>query len=287
MIPEQTMAYRFRWALLVTGLVLMIPSVLWVTLGWSEWFGLDVMGLVGTPMAFITGLRNSVFSSQSNTGFYVMCDGALLLGIVLVAQWAFLRPGRGLTVSLTKTGRPMTSAVMAAALMAMFLSLALLATLLELFDGWDNAWADGQPWALWTGMVVVWMAWAMVFAKYWRDGDRYTQLSRMIRWLLAGSVLTLIIAAPAQAYATRNRDCYCARGSYTGLVLGGTVLFWLFGPGIVLLFLREKYRAQKLSTALCGQCGYDLKGSIRAGKSECPECGARVQSDAAHPARSV
>jgi len=47
-------------------------------------------------------------------------------------------------------------------------------------------------------------------------------------------------------YATRQDDCYCARGSYTGLVFGATVLLWAFGPGVFLLFVREKRRTEKL-----------------------------------------
>jgi len=265
MTQAQTVAYRFRWALLVSGLALTTPGVLWVVWPGLKWFGLEELesvGLIGTPVAWVS------FITKGHRGF--MWNGGVLLGIVLVAQWAFLRPCRGLTISLTKQGRPMTSAVLAAAMMAMFLTLGLLATLLECLQWWDD-WTHEPVWMLQTGMAVVWVAWAIVFAKYWRDGDRYTQLSRMIRGLLAGSVLNVIVATPVQALSAK--DCYCARGSYTGLVLGGTVIFWLFGPGIVLLFLREKYRVEK---HLCVACGYDLRGTIRAGKSECPECGQRV-----------
>ena len=45
-----------------------------------------------------------------------------------------------------------------------------------------------------------------------------------------------------------DNDCYCATGSYTGLILGGTVLLWTFGPGLVLMFLREKDRREPLLT---------------------------------------
>jgi hypothetical protein len=38
----------------------------------------------------------------------------------------------------------------------------------------------------------------------------------------------------------KDYGCYCAAGSYTGLVLGGTVPIWAFGPALILLFLREK-----------------------------------------------
>lgn len=244
---------------------MMTPGVLWVMWPGLEWFGLGSWGLLGTPVALVTVITNSDHGS--------MWDGAVLLGIVLVAQWAFLRPCRGLTISLTKQGRPMTLAILAAAMMAMFLTLGLLATLLECLQWWGE-WTHEHVWMMWTGMAVVWAVWAVVFAKYWRDGDRYTQLSRMIRGLLAGSVLNVIVATPVHSLSAK--DCYCARGSYTGLILGGTVIFWLFGPGIVLLFLREKYRVDKQRREFCVACGYDLRGTISAGKSECPECGQRM-----------
>ena len=39
-------------------------------------------------------------------------------------------------------------------------------------------------------------------------------------------------------------------------------------------------RRSKSPKLQCG-CGYDLRGTIRAGKTECPECGRRFLDDAA------
>ena len=39
----------------------------------------------------------------------------------------------------------------------------------------------------------------------------------------------------------QDKHCYCARGSYTGLVFGGTAIIWLLGPGVFLLFLRNTH----------------------------------------------
>ena len=92
-------------------------------------------------------------------------------------------------------------------------------------------------------MVLLWALWAAVFHHLWRNLDHRTAVSRTTRALLAGTVLELLVAAPIHAWAMRKDDeCYCARGSYTGLVFGGTVLIWLFGPGIVLLAMRERKR---------------------------------------------
>jgi hypothetical protein len=67
---------------------------------------------------------------------------------------------------------------------------------------------------------------------------------------MGGSILEMLIAAPVHVLILRSKDekesCYCEMGSYTALVLGGTVLLWTFGPGLVLLFLREKARRQPL-----------------------------------------
>jgi hypothetical protein len=69
-------------------------------------------------------------------------------------------------------------------------------------------------------------------------------VARLIRGLIAGSVLELFVAVPI--YATRQEECYCARGSYAGLVFGTTILLWAFGPGVFLLFVKEKHRREKL-----------------------------------------
>jgi hypothetical protein len=69
-------------------------------------------------------------------------------------------------------------------------------------------------------------------------------MGRVVRGLIAGSVLEMLVAVPI--YVTREDDCYCARGSYAGLVFGVTVILWAFGPGVFLLFMREKRRREKL-----------------------------------------
>ena len=99
----------------------------------------------------------------------------------------------------------------------------------------------------------------------------------MIRALIAGSILEVFIAVPVHVWAVnRQQDCYCCRGTYTTLVLAGTMLLWAFGPGIVLLYWREKYRRERLLPT-CDQCGYDLRGTVAAGRDECPECGEKIE----------
>ncbi|MHC4409176.1 MAG: FmdB family zinc ribbon protein [Planctomycetota bacterium] len=94
-------------------------------------------------------------------------------------------------------------------------------------------------------------------------------LIRILRALIAGTVLELLVAAPVHAACYKRDDCYCTRGSYTALVFGGTALFWVFGPGVFLLYLRERKRRGRL-LRICPDCGHDLSGSAA---ETCPACG--------------
>ena len=64
-----------------------------------------------------------------------------------------------------------------------------------------------------------------------------------------------------------------------------TGLFY-FGPWIVLfsvllaafVFRREERKFRdKIARQICTACGYDLRGSIEAGRTECPECGCIIE----------
>ncbi len=113
----------------------------------------------------------------------------------------------------------------------------------------DNGMSMFTPLIIWAVMLVIWGIWSWIFFVYWKQGDRYTQSGKMIRGLVAGSILETIVAVPVHIWATRQRECYCCRGTYTTLILAATVLIWAFGPGIILLYMREKYRMEKLNAA--------------------------------------
>ena len=93
--------------------------------------------------------------------------------------------------------------------------------------------------------LLLWIFWSVIFVVYLRQADHYSWAGKIIRAIIAGSLLELFVATPI--YVTRQDECYCARGSYTGLIFGGTVLIWAFGPAVFLLFIREKQRREKLT----------------------------------------
>ena len=195
----------------------------------------------------------------------------VFLALLLFAQWIFLRPRRrGWIVELTKTGQPMKTAVCVAAFMAALLSIGLVSMLLEIPDWWSEIMETPPGFVgVYGGILVAWIAWAWVFYRYWQDADHYTRLSKMVRALLTGSLVEFLVAVPVHVLVARQRSCYCARGSYTALIFAGTVLMWAFGPGIILLYMRERHRRACIFP-ICDTCGYDLRGDE---VGRCPECG--------------
>lgn len=264
MTRASQIAHRWRRGLLVGGVLFELAAVAWVLgpslAAFGDW---ELGGVLGTPLC--------VPPSPADEHEYLV-NAVVLVGALLLAQWVFLLPSRMLPIRLTARGRPLRSSVIVAAAMGMLLTLGAFSLVMDLLNNWKPFISPaiyGPAWSsMGAGMIGVWAVWVLLLFRYWRDGDRYTQLTRIVRALIAGSVVEAIVAAPVQAFAARQDDCYCERGSYTTLVCSGVVLFWAFGPGIVLLFLREHYRRARLFPH-CQKCGYDLRGGLRM----CPECG--------------
>jgi hypothetical protein len=126
----------------------------------------------------------------------------------------------------------------------------------------------------WTIVGGIWLLWALFFYWQWRvcTYNRYSALARVLRFAIAGTLLELITSLSAYATVKDPDNCYCARGSFLGLCLGIIALCWLFGPGIVLLFLYERQKRTYQRPA-CQKCFYDLRGSLDSVDDTCPECG--------------
>ena len=223
-------------------------------------------GVVGTPIALV----------RTDDAQTVIANNAAFLGLLLLTQWAFLRPVRRGALRGDGSVRPRWHAVAAVAFVAMLLCTALVATVLEMPDWWRGTLEadNGLGPMVWYAMLATWAAWFLVFLVYFRKGDFLARAEVVVRTLIRGSCLELCVAIPTHAFVYRRHgdDCYCVRGSYTGLVLGTAVLLWAFGPGLVLLFWREKQRREPILQRLCPQCGATLDPAAAAG-APCPQCG--------------
>ena len=109
----QNRAYRFRRLILIAGILYTLLALGWMTIPyWGKAvFGDEpdsgFAGLFGTPLSPVLQWELEEIGYAVNL--------VLVVGLILLAQWAFLRPGKGFVVRLADQGRPLKSAVIAAA----------------------------------------------------------------------------------------------------------------------------------------------------------------------------
>lgn len=260
MTRAKTTAKGIRGVLLALWIVCVVCEILWLfgpllndaikslSSGESgrqddEPFG---VGLSGTPALLILGPAYQMLNLPGNWNYVLVV--LIYLALLFMTQWWFLSPRAIWKIKTIDAARPMKRAIIGAAFAATLLSVGLIFSIVDLIKE-DFLTKLEKPSMFWHYLVllipvVVWLIWSVIFIIYLRQGSHYNWAGKIIRGLIAGSVLELFVTVPI--YATRQEECYCARGSYAGLVFGGTVLLWAFGPAIFLLFIREKQRREQL-----------------------------------------
>jgi hypothetical protein len=99
----------------------------------------------------------------------------------------------------------------------------------------DRFWATAaRVLAIWGGL---WVVWGVVFWVYFRKSAAAT--TRMVSWLLKGSVLELLIAVPCHVWVRRRGDCSAPIATSFGIVTGIAVMLLSFGPSVVLLYKKR------------------------------------------------
>jgi hypothetical protein len=70
-------------------------------------------------------------------------------------------------------------------------------------------------------------------------------LKRLTLTVLVGSLVDLLVSVPAHLVVIRRPGCLVGLGTAAGIAAGICAMMWAFGPGIVLLFFQERYRAER------------------------------------------
>jgi hypothetical protein len=238
--------YRIHWFVFVIGITCLLTGILEMLhrhLVQQDTFKVFNNTTWIAPKWFVfllTGGENGLFKLLGFDGTPDTTVSLLLfLGFILLTQWLFLLPRHHWRVRLAESGRPMRTSVISAALLAALLSMGMGASLLDMSR---TNWMEqiGNLPGFYTIILVLWGFWALVFYLHWRSKDRLSRLNWMLNSLITGTIMDLFVAIGVYAWNPQQDDCWCARGAYTGLVLGATVMIWLFGPGIILLFLHRQ-----------------------------------------------
>jgi hypothetical protein len=103
--------------------------------------------------------------------------------------------------------------------------------------GWFN-------YFFWIVIVISWLVWSVIFFIWGMKTERYKTLRNFISTMLAGSLLSLMVSIPSHIIVSRRPGCFVGLATALGISSGIFVMLWAFGPGIIILFLREKRKAQ-------------------------------------------
>lgn len=83
----------------------------------------------------------------------------------------------------------------------------------------------------------LWLLWGILFYLYLRNSSDAT--TRLVSWLLKGSVLELLIVIPSHVIVRRRDDCTAPAVTSFGIVTGIAVMLLCFGPSVLLLYKKR------------------------------------------------
>jgi len=87
---------------------------------------------------------------------------------------------------------------------------------------------------------IIWIFWSGIFIWSTFSLDPAGLGMRLHRWLIAGSVLELLVAVPTHIVVRRRSDCCAGMATGLGICIGVVIMFISFGPGVLLLFHRRR-----------------------------------------------
>ncbi len=180
--------------------------------------------------------------------------------IVLATQALFVFGGGRLSLCQPiEPGRLVAPVFIGSLLMAALVTGGVMA-LIELFAADDN---DYGGVALLVVMFGGWAGWAAYFWQLSNRLDRLPAAERMVAVLAKGSIAELLVTIPAHITVINRPGCLVGILTGAGVAAGCSVLLWVFGPGILLVFYK---RRQQL-----------LAERARSGRDSAPDSGPAVE----------
>jgi hypothetical protein len=87
---------------------------------------------------------------------------------------------------------------------------------------------------------IIWILWSGIFIWITFSVDPAGIGMKLHRWLIAGSVLELLVAVPTHIVVRRRSDCCAGFATGLGICIGVVIMFVAFGPSILLLYYRRR-----------------------------------------------
>ena len=208
--PAEAARPRPWWVYAVAGIYAFLLLALLSLPGWARWQGqADDNGLVTLAICI---------------GVLTLCGLSLMIIPVRAAR---RRP---------ITRRSIWIPVIASGLLAAALVLGGGLALCEYFRATD------QPAAriVLGASILTWLIWSGVFALVALSGRERSVGMKLHRWLIAGSVLELLVAVPTHVIVRRRQECCAGILTGFGICIGVAIMLVSFGPSVLLLYYRRR-----------------------------------------------
>ncbi len=85
--------------------------------------------------------------------------------------------------------------------------------------------------------AALWVLWGILLYFYFRNSSAV--VTRLISWLLKGSVLELLIVVPCHIIVRRRHDCSAPIATSFGIATGIAIMLLSFGPSVLFLYKKR------------------------------------------------
>ena len=160
---------------------------------------------------------------------------AITLAVLMIGQTSLIFVPVRVASRRPITRRSLWFPLIGSGLMAGILVLGGALALWEYF----NFHSDESGWTVVAIAVCSWISWSIIFWRIAATRDPASIASRLHRYLLAGSVLELLIAVPTHIAVRQRRECCAGIATGLGICAGVAVMLLSFGPSIGFLYYKR------------------------------------------------
>jgi hypothetical protein len=206
----------------------------------SLFYALILLGLIVPVAVLISGpdfsawakFSGAVSATYQDWLFWIpagaiLVSQALLLFLSVDTSQKRLKPRTHILVSIT-VGALLTALLSSAVIWSLGLAIRGRSFWDKFFDKLTNL---GLFWA------ALWVFWAILFYLYFRNSSDV--VTRLISWLLKGSVLELLVAVPCHIIVRRRDDCSAPTVTSFGIATGIAIMLLAFGPSVLFLYKKR------------------------------------------------
>jgi hypothetical protein len=205
------------YALILLGLI--VPGAIFLE-GYKKFEGAELLLLPSVIKAYHDWMLWLLIAA-------ILACQALLLFLSVDTSQKRLKPRTHILVSVT-----------VGALLTALLSSAVIWSLGFAIRG-DNFWEKffEKQYNLLLFWAALWLVWGILFYFYFRSSSAV--VTRLISWLLKGSVLELLIVVPCHIIVRRRHDCSAPVATSFGIATGIAIMLLSFGPSVLFLYKKR------------------------------------------------